>query len=227
MEQINIPEWMLDSQNSSLTLSPDPAEIFASSFTKLNLHDVNIPDNLSLGSLLQAIYTTCGLLRVLATSTFSKPTLTAGAMKLYMTLVLDQNQRLWDLLLSILDCSEEPVHQLSYLIEQFFLGLQELMLHLLRPGWRGAIQQKISFLWSECIAEMINISQGRPSSVLTDRIISVLETTTELSSRIPELASAVCESTQPATNALLEEKLLPPAFRTRLQVRHLSYEVAI
>ena len=226
MEQINIPEWMLHLHDPSLTLSPDPADIFASSFTKLNLRDVQVPDILSLGNLPQGIDTTCGLLKVLAASTFSKSTLTTVAVKPYMTLFLDQHRRLWNLLLSTLDYSRDPSHQLSYLVGEFFLSLQDLLLHSMQGEWRGQTRQKICCLWADCIAELIHASQASPSTVMTERTISVLETTTEISSEVPELASAACESTQPAAKALLEEKSLRPNLQATLQVRHLCFEVA-
>jgi hypothetical protein len=54
---------------------------------------------------------------------------------------------------------------------------------------------------------------------MADEIISVLDITTEMSSRAPGLASAVYEILQPTMKPLLDEMIVQPVFYTRIQVR--------
>lgn len=222
MEQVKIPEWIPDSHGASLKLLPYPLELFASSFAKLNLCDANIPEPPPLGNLLQAINTICGLVRIIATSLFSKSTQTTTAMKPSMTLVLDQNQRIWSVLASILDRSPSQNHQLLYLIEHFFLGIRDLMLLLAQAEWQGSLRHRACSLWAECIAEFLYVTHKEPSTPTIDSTISIIQMVTDISSRIPELGPAVRESLHPVAKPVMEGKISESSSHARLQVRLFS-----
>lgn len=219
-EQLDFPGWK--SRNPSFTFSPDPSELFASSLAKLNLGDAKLPDTIYLGSLGQGIDTTCGLLRLLATSVFTQSNMVATAMKRCVISILDQNQRLWNLLLGFLDCSPTRLHSSSHLLEHFFLVMQDLVLSVSQPQWQGSVRRKVFSLWAKCIAEMVHISQASSFEVMANEIISALAITTEVSARATGLALAVCEILQPAAKTVLHEEMAETVVHAQIQVREIE-----
>lgn len=224
-EQIDIPDWI--SQNSSSTLAPDLSELFARSLAKLNLRNARVPGDISLGSAFQGIDTTSGLLRLLATSMFSKSTMSASAMKRCVISVLDQNQRLWDVLVRVSDCYPKAEKQFSHLVEHVFQGLQDLVLYLSQPRWQSSIRHKVHALWAQRIAEMFHISQASLFRAMADEIISILDITIEVSSQTPGLASAVCAILQPTAKTVVDEKIVQNITYRRIQVRHVEFDITI
>jgi hypothetical protein len=199
--------------------------LFANSLAKLNLRGTKMPDAICLGSLPRGIDTTFELLRLLSASVFSQSRMTATALERYMISMLDQNQRLWNFLIGILDCSASLENQFTHVVEHFFQGLQETVLCLSQPRWQSSVRQNFCSMWARCIAEIFLISQTSSFTVMADEIISVLDITTEMSSRAPGLASAVCEMLQPTMKPLLDETIVQPVIYTRIQVRRTYHDI--
>lgn len=180
-----------------------------------------------LGSLPQGLETTCGLLSLLGTSIFGQSTMTVTAMKRHVTSVLDQHQRLWNVIVEVLDHSSSFGRQLSRLVERVFQVLQDLVLNLSQPQWQSSVRQKAHSLWAQCIAGLFCVSQASSFKAMAHEIISLLAITKEVSLRAPELTSAVCETLQPTTKAVMTEKIVQPVIFTKIQVRYYHHEIAV
>jgi hypothetical protein len=221
LERINISEWL--SHRPSCALSFDLSELVTSSLAKPNLQDKASHDVIPVGSLLQGVETTCTLLRLRGTSVFGRSTLSETAMRRWLTSALHQNQRLWTFLIVLVDSYTNADHQLVNLIKVFFRSLQDFVLHFSQPRWQSSVSQKIYSLWAECLAEIIDISQTKSWTTMTETIISVLDSTVELSSCAPRLLSAVFESLQPILSTVMNEGAEMPMVDRRIQVSHFNH----
>lgn len=196
------------------------SEVLAISCTKLNLRDAISPDKLSLGIPLQGAGTICKFLRRLARSILSRSTISATVVKRHMISVLEQNRRLWKIVTIILDHTPKSGHLLTDLIEQFFLGLQDLAVHISQPRWQSPEKSKLFQFWGECLVKLVDVSQAKSFELLADEIIAVLDMTAETSSRLPGLGSTVCEKLQPSLESILNQSSVQSTIYTRLQVRN-------
>jgi hypothetical protein len=224
-EQIDLRDWL--SENPSSTVIPDLPEFFARSFTKLNIRNARAPDNIRYGSLYQGIDIICGLLRLLVTSIFTKSTISSAAMKRDVITVLDQNQRLWNVLTRASDCYPKAEKQSSHLVEHVFQGLQELVLYLSQPQWQSSVRHKVHCLWAQRISEMVDISHASHFSIMADDITSILGITIDISPRAPGLASTVYAILQPTVKGVVDEKAAQSITYTKIQVRQKEFSVAI
>lgn len=214
------------SHASSSTLSLDQSELFANAFARLNLRDARLTGTFLLGSLLQAVYTTCGLLGLLTSSVFTQSRTTVAAMKLCVISTLDQYQRLWNFLMGVWEISSNIKPLIPDLIEHWFQSLHDLVFVLSQPRWRSSVQQKLHSLWAQCIAEIAQRSQESSFTVMAAVLFSVLEMTIEASSRALGLASSVCDILQPTLNWALDENMVQPSTFRSTQVRRPDYEAS-
>jgi len=222
---MDIPDWVSDNPSSKIV--PNLSELFAKGFAKLNIRNARAHNKISFGSLHQGIDITCGLLRLLATSTFAESTMSATAVKRDAISLLDQNQRLWNVLMTACDCYPKIEKQFSHLVENMFQSLRDLVLYLSQPRWRSSVRNKVYSLWAQRISEMVCISQASLFRVMADDITSILEITIEISSQAPGLASTVCAISQPTVKGVVDEKAVENITFTRIQVRQDEFDVVI
>jgi hypothetical protein len=185
---------------------------------KINLRNADVPHHVHLGSLLRGTDTLCGILRILAASVLNKPEMTVTAAKGFVSSLLDQHRRFYRLLTAILDCSPKADQHFSNLIQHFFKGLRDLVLHASYPRWKNSVQQRLHSLWAECVVKMVHMSQESSFKAIADDIVSVLDTTTEISSRLPGLRLAVCEALKPTVNAVVGDEILHSVVYAKIQV---------
>jgi hypothetical protein len=203
----------------SVPLNPSSAELFASTLAKLNLLDVNIPETILLGGLSQGFDTVCRLIRLLGTALFVQSRVTVTAMKRSFASIMGLQRRLWNLVVSMMNCSSDVKDPLPQLVKHFFHILQDLVLYLSQPQWKGSMQQQAYLLWAQCVAEGVHVSQGSSSQTMSDEVIFVLDISTQLSSRAPGLASVVYEILQPIAKALQDAQNVHPIICAKTQVR--------
>lgn len=80
------------------------------------------------------------------------------------------------------------------------------------------MQQRLHSLWAECVVKMVHMSQESSFKAIADDIVSVLDTTTEISSRLPGLRLAVCEALKPTVNAVVGDEILHSVVYAKIQV---------
>jgi hypothetical protein len=217
LEQIDIADWLSDNPSSKIV--PNLSELLAKGFAKLNIRNARPPNNISFGSLQHGIDITCGLLRLLGTSIFIESTMSATAMKRDVISLLDQNQRLWNVLMRACDCYPQAEKQSSHLIEHMFQSLQDLVRYLSQPRWQSSVRNKVHFLWAQRISEMICISQANLFRIMAEDTASVLGVTIEISSQDPGLASTVYAILQPTAKGVVDEEAVQNVTITKIQVR--------
>jgi hypothetical protein len=197
----------------------DLSELFAKSFAQLKIGNTRASNKISFRSLYEGIDITCGLLRLMATSIFTESTMSAAAIKRDVISLLDQNQRLWNVLMGACDCYPKAEKQFSHLVEHIFQSLQELVVYLSQPRWQSSVRNKVHSLWAQRIFEMVCISQASLFRVMTEDITSILGITIEISSQAPGLASTVYAILQPMVKGVVDEKAVQNITFTTLQVR--------
>lgn len=192
-----------------------------------NLRDGRLPGAICLGTLLQGIDTTCRLIRLLAGSVFSRSTMSETAMKRCVFSIIDQYQRLWNVLMRVSDGYSEAESQLSKQVEHVFQGMQDLVMYSVQPPGQRCIRQSVHTWWAQCIADMLNICQATSFNILTNDIISVFDTTNKISTQIPGLAFTVCEMLQPMVKRMADKEKVHTIVYTKIQVSLVYYDNTI
>ena len=205
----------------------DLSELLASSLATINLRDGKFPGAICLGTLLQGIDTTCRLLRLLAGSVFSTSTMSVTTMKLYVFSIIDQYQRLWNVLTRALDGYSEAENQSSKLVEYVFQGMQDLLMYLVQSPSQRSMRQRVHTWWAQCIDDMLNTCQASSFNILTNEVISLLDATIKISTQIPGFASTVCETLQPTMKRMAGEEIMHTIVYTKIQVSLVNYDNTI
>lgn len=218
VEDVEVPELLSD--GSSLTIVPDPEELFANSLAKLSLRNENAPDTIPLGNLFQGTRTLCRLLKLIATSVINKSTTAGLPVRCCLMSILDGSKRLWNIVLGILNSHHTSDQQLSYLLDHFFLTLEDLLLPSSHPRFQTSVQRSLHALWAECVADLVNASQETSFSLLSEEIVSVLDRTKGVASIHPKLAFTVYATLQPAMKPLHDPQIAQNAVYKSIQVRN-------
>lgn len=205
----------------------DLTELLTSSLATINLGDGRFPGALCLGPLPQGIDTTCRLLRLLVGSVSSRSTMSVTAMKRCVFSIIDQYQRLWNVLMRVLDGYSEAENQSSKLVEYVFQSMQDLVMYLVQPLGQRSVRQRVHTWWAQCIDDMLNTCQASSFNILTNEIISVLDTTVKISTQSPEFGSTVCETLQSTVKRMADEENGVTVVYTKIQVSLVNYDNTI